>query len=150
MGGSIMGKLRVATLSVALGGAALLALPGIAQAAPGVPCSAAAKACIDLSANTSWLTQNGAVTYGGVPITTGKPGYETPPGTFHVTYKDIDHWSHAYNAPMPYSVFFTDTGIAFHEGSLSAQSHGCVHLSPEAARAYYNALHPGDVVEVVP
>jgi L,D-transpeptidase-like protein len=145
-----MGKLRVAAVSAALAGAAMIALPAFAQAAPGVPCSAAAKACIDLSANTSWLMQNGTVTYGGVPITSGKPGYETPPGTFHVTYKDIDHWSRAYDAPMPYSVFFTDTGIAFHEGSLTAPSHGCVHLSQEAARTYYNALHPGDIVEVVP
>jgi len=145
-----MGKLRMAVVSAALAGGAMIALPAFAQAAPGVPCSAAAKACIDLSANTTWLMQNGTVTYGGVPITSGKPGYETPPGTFHVTYKDVDHWSRAYDAPMPYSVFFTNTGIAFHEGSLTAKSHGCVHLSPEAARTYYNALHPGDVVEVVP
>jgi ABC-type amino acid transport system permease subunit len=150
MGGSIMGKLRMAAVSAALAGAAMVTLPAFAQAAPGVPCSAAAKACIDLSANTSWLMQNGTVTYGGVPITSGKPGHETPTGTFHVTYKDIDHWSKAYNGPMPYSVFFTNTGIAFHQGSLTAQSHGCVHLSKAAAQTYYNTLHPGDVVEVVP
>jgi hypothetical protein len=158
MGGSIiMGKLRksigLAAGSAALTGAAaltaLLTLPATAQAAPGVPCSAAADACIDLSANTSWLMHDGVVTYGGVPITTGRPGYGTPPGTFHVQYKDIDHWSHAYNGPMPYSVFFTNTGIAFHEGSLGVQSHGCVHLSHDAALTYYNALQPGDVVEVV-
>ena len=129
--------------------AALVTTTATAQAAP-APCSAQAKACIDLSANTSWLMNNGVVTYGGVPITTGKPGYETPAGTFHVTYKDIDHWSKAYNGPMPYSVFFTTSGIAFHQGSLGVQSHGCVHLSPEAAKTYYNTLHPGDVVEVVP
>lgn len=148
-----MGKLRtsigMAAGSAALGAAAMMALPATASAAP-TPCSARASACIDLSANTSWLVDNGNVTYGGVPITSGKPGYETPPGTFQVTYKDVDHWSRAYDAPMPYSVFFTDSGIAFHEGSLSAQSHGCIHLSPEAARAYYHALAPGDVVEVVP
>jgi lipoprotein-anchoring transpeptidase ErfK/SrfK len=50
---------------------------------------------------------------------------------------------------MPYSVFFTTSGIAFHEGSLTQQSHGCIHLSPEAAKAYYTTLQPGDVVEVV-
>jgi hypothetical protein len=152
MGGLIMGKLRrmlgVAAGSAALGTAAVLALPATAQAAP-TPCSARADACIDLSANTTWLTHNGAVTYGGVPITSGKPGYETPPGVFQVTYKDIDHWSRAYNAPMPYSVFFTTSGIAFHEGSLTQQSHGCIHLSPQAARMFYNTLAPGDVVEVV-
>jgi len=148
-----MGKLRkmlgVAAGSAALGTTALLALPATAQAAP-TPCSANADACIDLSANTSWLMDdNGAVIYGGVPITSGKPGYETPPGTFQVTYKDIDHWSQAYDAPMPYSVFFTTSGIAFHEGSLTQQSHGCIHLSPEAAKTYYYTLNPGDVVEVV-
>jgi hypothetical protein len=148
-----MGKLRkvlgVAASSAALGTAAVLAVPATAQAAPAAPCSARADACIDLSANTSWLMHNGTVTYGGVPITSGKPGYETPPGTFQVTWKNIDHWSKAYDAPMPYSVFFTTSGIAFHEGSLTEQSHGCIHLSPQAARAYYNALQPGDVVEVV-
>ena len=148
-----MGKLRktigLAVGSAGLGVVAILALPGSAQAAPGPPCSAQADACIDLSANTSWLMHDGVVTYGGVPITSGKPGFATPPGTFHVTYKDIDHWSKAYNGPMPYSVFFTTTGIAFHQGSLGVQSHGCVHLSHDAAVTYYNALHPGDVVEVV-
>ncbi|MFL6119001.1 L,D-transpeptidase [Actinophytocola sp.] len=148
-----MGKLRkmagVAAGSAALGVAALLALPATAQAAPGVPCSARADACVDLSANTTWLMHNGVVTYGGVPITSGKPGHETPTGTFHVTYKDIDHYSRAYNGPMPYSVFFTNTGVAFHQGSLGVQSHGCVHLSHDAAVTYYNTLHPGDVVEVV-
>jgi hypothetical protein len=149
-----MGKLRkmlgVAAGSAALGTTALLAVPATAQAAPATPCSANADACIDLSANTSWLMDdNGAVIYGGVPITSGMPGYETPPGTFQVTYKDIDHWSSAYDAPMPYSVFFTTSGIAFHEGSLTQQSHGCIHLSPEAAKTYYYTLNPGDVVEVV-
>jgi len=148
-----MGNLRktvgMAAGSAALGAAVMLALPSNAQAAPGVPCSAKADACVDLSAKTTWLMDNGTVTYGGAPITSGMPGYRTPPGTFTVTYKDIDHWSKKYDAPMPYSVFFTKGGIAFHEGSLNEQSHGCIHLSPQAARAYYNALHPGDVVEVV-
>jgi hypothetical protein len=154
MGGLTMGKLRrnlaIAAGSAALGTAAVLALPATAQAAPAAPCSAQAAACIDLSANTSWLMDNGVVTYGGVPITSGKPGYETPPGTFQVTYKDIDHWSRAYDAPMPYSVFFTTSGIAFHEGSLGDPSHGCIHLSNAAAQTYYANLQPGDVVEVVP
>lgn len=149
-----MGKLRrnlaMAAGSAALGMAAVLALPATAQAAPSAPCSARAAACIDLSANTSWLMDNGVVTYGGVPITSGMPGYETPPGSFQVTFKNIDHWSRAYDAPMPYSVFFTTSGIAFHEGSLSEQSHGCIHLSNAAARTYFNNLQPGDVVEVVP
>jgi hypothetical protein len=115
----------------------------------GVPCGAGVDACIDLSANKTWLIKDGVVTYGPAQITHGRPGYLTPPGTFHVGWKDIDHKSSEFNnAPMPYSVFFNG-GIAFHEGSLSQLSHGCIHLSPAAAETYYNALAVGDTVQVV-
>ncbi len=43
----------------------------------------------------------------------------------------------------------TSDGIAFHEGSLTELSHGCVHLSPEAAKYYFNALLVGEMVQVV-
>ncbi|OLF15654.1 L,D-transpeptidase [Actinophytocola xanthii] len=117
---------------------------------PGVPCDGGTDACIDLSANQSWLLSDGGVDYGPVPITHGRPGWETPPGTFSVGWKDIDHLSSEFdNAPMPYSVFFNG-GIAFHEGSLTDLSHGCIHLSNAAAQTYYEALQVGDTVQVVP
>jgi lipoprotein-anchoring transpeptidase ErfK/SrfK len=113
------------------------------------PCSAAAKACIKLSTNQTWLMDNGKVVYGPVPITTGRPGHLTPAGTFRVQFKDKNHKSHEFNdAPMPYSVFFNG-GIAFHQGSLSVKSHGCIHLSMAAAQKYFGSLSVGDVVEVV-
>lgn len=116
----------------------------------GVPCDGGVDACIDLSANKSWLLSGGEVAYGPVPITHGRPGHLTPPGTFNVGWKDIDHLSSEFdNAPMPYSVFFNG-GIAFHEGSLSDLSHGCIHLSNSAARTFYESLSVGDVVQVVP
>ncbi|MGH4025021.1 MAG: L,D-transpeptidase [Pseudonocardiaceae bacterium] len=125
-----------------------LAWAATAQAS--TPCGNVAEACIDLSANQAWLMNHGTVSYGPVPITAGKPGYETPPGMFRVTFKDIDHRSSIYNnAPMPYSVFFNG-GIAFHEGSLQRQSHGCIHLSHSAAKTFYYDLIPGDPVEVRP
>jgi lipoprotein-anchoring transpeptidase ErfK/SrfK len=118
--------------------------------ASGTPCIAAARACVDLSANRSWLMDGaGHVTYGPVPITSGRPGYRTPTGTFRVQWKDIDHLSSEFdNAPMPYSVFFNG-GIAFHAGSLSVPSHGCIHLSLAAAQTYFNRLRVGDIVQVV-
>jgi hypothetical protein len=147
-----MGKLRrivvVAASVVMMGTVGVLAAPA-ASASETAPCSAQADACVGLSGNSAWLMDNGIITYGPVPITSGRPGYETPPGSFQVTYKDIDHWSQEFNGPMPYSVFFTSSGIAFHEGSLTEQSHGCIHLSPEAARIFFDTLQPGDVVEVV-
>ncbi|MCP2269175.1 L,D-transpeptidase [Actinokineospora diospyrosa] len=148
MGVSKKGTLgRALGVTAAAGLAFVLAAPQ-AQASP-APCSAAARACVDLSANSAWLVNAGSVTYGAVPITSGKAGYRTPVGSFKVTYKDIDHWSKAFNGPMPFSVFFTTSGVAFHEGSLSQLSHGCIHLSPEAARVFYDNLAPGDIVEVV-
>ena len=63
-----------------------------------------------------------------MPITHGRKGFRTPPGTFQVSFKNADHVSSIYDAQMPYSVFFNG-GIAFHQGSLRQLSHGCIHLS---------------------
>lgn len=111
-------------------------------------CPVAARACVDLTHSISWLQTDGRVTYGPVPIKPGRAGHRTDDGTFNVYFKDLHHFSSEYGgAPMPYSVFF-DGGIAFHEGSLTVQSHGCIHLSEAAASTYFNALHFGDQVYV--
>lgn len=124
--------------------------PAPPVATGGTPCTITDGACVDLSANKSWLLAAGQVIYGPVPITSGRPGFRTPPGIFHVQYKDIDHKSKEFNnAPMPYSVFFY-SGMAFHSGSLAVQSHGCIHLSTTAAKMYFNTLHVGEAVQVVP
>ena len=115
----------------------------------GVPCAAAVRACIDLAHNKAWLLRGGVVEYGPVPITSGKPGYRTPVGTFRVLSKERLHLSRAFdNAPMPYSVFFIP-GIAFHQGSLAVTSHGCIHLSKAAAIRFFGSLARGDVVQAV-
>jgi len=113
------------------------------------PCAPTASACVDLSTNRSWLLRDGRVTYGPVPITHGRKGFRTPPGTFRVAFKKRDHVSSIYDAEMPWAVFFNG-GVAFHEGSLDVLSHGCVHLSPAAAQTFFSTLAVGDVVQVVP
>jgi lipoprotein-anchoring transpeptidase ErfK/SrfK len=115
---------------------------------PGTPCRSTARACVDLSGNRAWLIDDGAVSYGPVPITSGRTGFRTPPGTFSVTFHSRDHVSSIYDAPMPFSVFFNG-GIAFHQGSLSEKSHGCIHLSRSAAREFFGSLDRGDTVQVV-
>jgi len=124
-------------------------LPPTPQDAAATPCAPTATACVDLSANRSWLLRDGQVTYGPVPITHGRAGFRTPPGTFRVESKRRDHVSSIYDAEMPWSVFFNG-GVAFHEGSLAVTSHGCVHLSPAAAKTYFSTLSVGDIVQVVP
>jgi lipoprotein-anchoring transpeptidase ErfK/SrfK len=111
------------------------------------PCGLTDGACVSLSRKRAWLVRDGQVVL-SAPITTGRPGERTSPGTFHVTWKDADHRSSEFDdAPMPWSVFF-DGGIAFHTGSLSRQSAGCVHLPDSAARTFFRTLHVGDTVIV--
>ncbi|MDL5155833.1 L,D-transpeptidase [Actinomycetospora termitidis] len=113
-----------------------------------MPCSIDGDgACVSLSAKRAWLVQGGEVV-ASAPITSGRPGERTPTGTFHVTWKDADHRSSEFDdAPMPWSVFFHG-GIAFHTGSLSRQSAGCIHLSDAVAKRFFRTLSVGDTVVV--
>ncbi|WP_205849827.1 Ig-like domain repeat protein [Nakamurella flava] len=112
------------------------------------PCPATAQACVDLTNEQAWLQSGGAVTYGPVAVTSGEAGSRTRTGTFAVFWKDKDHKSSLFNdAPMPNSVFF-DGDIAFHQGSLSRQSNGCIHLSWDASAAFFDALSTGSTVTV--
>lgn len=122
--------------------------PAQPRSVPGTPCRSTARACIELSDDQAWLIRDGEVSYGPVPITHGRKGFRTPPGTFEVSFRNRDHVSSIYDSPMPYSVFFNG-GIAFHQGSLQERSHGCIHLSRSAAREFFDSLRPGDVVQVV-
>lgn len=115
---------------------------------PDKRCPRTATACVDLAAHTAWLQHDGAFTYGPVPMNPGATNTPTPRGHFHVQWKDAHHISNEFNEPMPHSVFFAAGGIAFHQGSLTTLSHGCVHLSAKAATVFYNRLHNGDRVVV--
>ncbi len=144
-----LSRLTAASLAVVAGAAGWLVVgAGTASADTAAPCSAAARACVDLTTQQAWLMNNGAVTYGPVQVRTGRPSAPTDPGTFHVSYKDLHHVSSVYHQAMPYAVFFNG-GDAFHEGSLRVSSHGCVHMTRSAAETFYDTLAPGDQVEVV-
>jgi lipoprotein-anchoring transpeptidase ErfK/SrfK len=113
------------------------------------PCSISDGACIQLSTNQSWVVRGDKIVYGPAAITHGRKGFETPLGNFPVLRKVKNEWSRPYNAPMPWSTYFTESGIAFHEGSLTVPSHGCIHLDPAAAQYYFQNLAIGDTVQVV-
>ena len=114
-------------------------------------CPLAASACVDLSARLTWLQSDGTITYGPVRMEPGPPGtpQATPRGTFRVEWKAGAHYvSTLYGEPMPYAVFFTTAGIAFHGGSLTVPSHGCIHLDIGRARYYHDHLPVGAEVVV--
>ncbi len=118
-------------------------------AALALPCAAPARAnllvTIDKSTQRMSVAVDGGTRYVW-PISTGRPGYDTPTGTFRPFRMEADHFSKEWDdAPMPHSVFFTKIGHAIH-GSLdvrhlgTAASHGCVRLSPEHAATLYELV----------
>jgi L,D-transpeptidase catalytic domain len=151
--------------SAVLAGQAFADLPAESPAAQatraeplvaGTPCSISAKACVDLDSQRAWLIQNGKIFRGPVKIASGGNGKATPVGhSLRVYRKDKDHLSeesrlpNGQPAPMPWSVFFEDGGIAFHSGSPTRSSAGCIHLEPADAEAWFNYLQIGDQVQVV-
>jgi lipoprotein-anchoring transpeptidase ErfK/SrfK len=74
-----------------------------------------------------------------VHSSSGKPGLQTPSGTFQVFRKERNSWSLPYRVWLPYASYFNG-GIAFHEYSgvpSYPASHGCIRIpAPEAAFVY--------------
>ena len=122
--------------------------PAPAAEAPESPCPPSARACVDLANQTTWLQQDGNIIWGPVPMASGAQGYETTTGYLNVQRKVRDDWSIPYDAPMPYSVYFTNDGEAFHEGSVNLLSHGCIHLNHDDAVKYFETLQVGDGVYI--
>ncbi len=91
------------------------------------------------------------------PISTGRPGDNTPNGTYLTIEKGnpVDMKGPGYNIEVPWSVRFTWTGDYLHDAywSVGEQgntnvSHGCVNMPPADAEAYYEMEVPGDPVTV--
>jgi lipoprotein-anchoring transpeptidase ErfK/SrfK len=111
-------------------------------------------------------------------VSTGKPGFSTPPGRYHVISKDRNHVSsefgdyvddygkvvksnidartdsqprgtHFDGARMPYCMHFNG-GYAMHEGYVPryAASHGCIRLPQGMAEHFFDASHEGTPVIV--
>jgi lipoprotein-anchoring transpeptidase ErfK/SrfK len=114
-------------------------------------CPTAASACVNLAEKITWLQADGKVSYGPVRMEPGAPGtvHATPTGTFNVAWKaGPTYMSTIYHELIPWAVFFAPGGIAFHEGSLTSSSHGCVHLTMADAYYYNQHLATGDEVVV--
>ena len=132
---------------------------------------------ISLREQRAYLRQGGEVV-SEASISTGREGYATPVGHFHVIRKDIAHrsgiygdyvdaegrvvkanvdvrkdsrppGSHYLGASMPYFVEF-HPGFGLHEGKRPGYpaSHGCVRLSSWKARQFYEASRIGTPVTI--
>jgi lipoprotein-anchoring transpeptidase ErfK/SrfK len=120
----------------------------------------------------------GKTLVGETTVSTGKPGFSTPPGHYTVVSKDADHVSTAFGdyvdeygnvvrsnidsrkdsrpkgshfdgARMPYAMFFRG-GYAMHQGYVPpfAASHGCIRLPGQMAVRFFENAPVGTSVTV--
>ncbi len=91
------------------------------------------------------------------PISTGRPGDNTPNGTYLTIEKGnpVLMVGPGYRLEVPWSVRFTWSGDYLHDAfwSVGEQgftnvSHGCVNMAPADAEAYYKMERAGDPVTV--
>lgn len=98
-------------------------------------------ACYDRSRHQVSLYRKGVLQNSWL-VRGGGYSTQTRTGNFSVYYRDIDHYSQLYDAPMPYSQFFSG-GQALHGSRLMmdpfvGHSHGCVNFWVEDARQLWN------------
>jgi L,D-transpeptidase catalytic domain len=114
-----------------------------------IPFATAARADIliniDKSSQHMTVAVDGSQRYDW-PVSTGRPGYDTPSGDFKPNRMDADHFSQEWdNAPMPHAIFIDLKGHAIH-GFFDvkhlglAVSHGCIRLSPDHAATLFDLV----------
>ena len=87
---------------------------------------------------------------GTAVIVYGAKEMVSPEGTFPILRKSSDYHSRTYDAPMPYSLFITNDGVALHGSPMSKRraSHGCIGLPVVFAQKLFEASQVGDVVAI--
>jgi hypothetical protein len=117
--------------------------------------ASAAQAAVEITVDKS--TQEMVVAQDGRPlyrwaVSTGRPGYDTPNGKFRAFRMEKDHFSKEWDdAPMPFSIFFTQKGHAIH-GYLDTKnigrpaSHGCVRLTKANAEKLFALVEQNGVL----
>jgi L,D-transpeptidase catalytic domain len=116
-----------------------------------LPLAFASAARADILINIDKSTQHMTVAVDGAqrydwPVSTGRPGYDTPDGNFKPNRMDADHLSQEWdNAPMPHAIFIDLKGHAIH-GFFDVKhlglpvSHGCIRLSPDHAATLFDLV----------
>src|SRR3982751_2401874 len=112
---------------------------------------AAVQITIDKSTPQMLVEKDGRALYHW-PVSTGRSGFDTPSGKFKAFRMEKDHFSKEWDdAPMPFSIFFTQKGHAIH-GYLDTKnigrpaSHGCVRLTKANAEKLYALVQEDGVL----
>jgi lipoprotein-anchoring transpeptidase ErfK/SrfK len=123
-------------------------------------------ATADNDTHTMTITRNGDVEQ-TLPISMGKPGHDTPNGTYYVQAKspDVVMDSATYGVPntspdgyrvhVQLAVRFDNSGNYVHSAPWSVAdqgdrnvSHGCINISPADAKWFYDNFGEGDPILV--
>ena len=97
------------------------------------------------------LVFRGGTLIGASSVSSGREGYESPIGRFHILQKRREHRSNRYNsAPMPFMQRLNWYGVALHGGEVPDRpaSHGCIRLPMGFARHLFGATELGTFVFV--
>ena len=81
----------------------------------------------------------------------GADGHDTPLGEHPVRGKARDHHSLTYDAPMPFTLWLTDDGVAIHASDVrrGRATHGCIGVPPAFAERLFETVEVGDPVRIV-
>lgn len=84
-------------------------------------------------------------------VSTGRSGYETPPGKYVITNKHRQWTSTIYDAQMPYFLRLNAGAIGLHQGAVPNRpaSHGCIRVPQGTARRLFTSTRVGDLVTIV-
>jgi hypothetical protein len=116
---------------------------------------------LDINLTTQYMVAvQGNVVVAETYVSTGKPGFDTPPGTYYVNTKLPSQTMSGvlggeyYNVPdVPWVMYFTNRGHAihgayWHNNFGAVMSHGCVNLPLDVAEFIYNWASVGTRVDI--
>jgi lipoprotein-anchoring transpeptidase ErfK/SrfK len=124
--------------------------PGVGGAAGPIRPGSGRRVEILLDRQLTLYIENGQVAR-VLDVSTGKPGYETPVGSWKVLRKEQLSWSVPYSVWLPWASYFVG-GVAFHEYPdvpPVAASHGCVRVPSWDAEWLYGQIPIGTPVTVI-
>lgn len=88
---------------------------------------------------------------GTAVIVYGIDGKETPRGRLPIRGKSRDYHSRTYDAPMPFSLWLREDGVAIHGSTVRAgkATNGCIGVPVGFAERLFEVADKGDIVEVL-
>jgi lipoprotein-anchoring transpeptidase ErfK/SrfK len=88
---------------------------------------------------------------GTAVIVYGAENKETPRGKLPIRGKSRDYHSRTYDAPMPFSLWLREDGVAIHGSTVASgrATNGCIGVPVPFAEKLFAVAEKGDVVEVI-